>query len=102
MNGSAEKPGAEADKAEADESQPEEDVAEAQQPAAEASEAGAELEELVVAQDENGDAAALEDLDENDYDGFLYKLEDDVTKQEVKEMETAIDELSEDPESGEG
>ena len=68
---------------------------------AEASDAMAELEELVVVQDEDGEAAALEDLDESDYDGFIYKLEDDVTKGEIKKMETAIDGLGEDPESGE-
>ena len=51
--------GAEADEAEAGEAQPEEDVAETQQPAAEASEPGTGLEELVVAHDGNGDAAAV-------------------------------------------
>jgi subtilisin family serine protease len=61
----------------------------------------AELEDLVTAHNENGDAAALEDLSDSDYDGFIYKLEDDATKREVKEMETAIEELAEDPESGE-
>ena len=77
-----------------DETEPEPQTADA-----DASDA-AKLEELVIVQDDDGDAAALEDLDEAEYDGFIYKLEDDVTKQEVKEMETAIDELSEDPESG--
>lgn len=61
----------------------------------------AELEDLVTAHNENGDAAALEDLNDSDYDGFIYKLEDDATKRDVKEMETAIEELAEDPESGE-
>ena len=61
----------------------------------------AALEDLVTVHDENGDAAALEDLNDSDYNGFIYKLEDDATKQEIKEMETAIDELAEDPESGE-
>ena len=92
--------GADQDIAGTDEVQPCEEEANVQPVDADASDAMGELEELVIAQDENGDAAALEDLDENDYDGFLYKLEDDVTKQEVKEMETAIDKLSEDPESG--
>lgn len=93
--------GAEADEAEAGEAQPEEDVAETQQPAAEASEPGTGLEELVVAHDGNGDAAAVDDLEETDYDGFIYKLEDNVTKKEIKKMETAIDELEADPQSGE-
>lgn len=90
-----------ADKADLDGSQTDETESESQPADAEASDAMAKLEELVMTQGEDGDAAALEDLDEAEYDGFIYKLEDDVTKQEVKEMETAIDELSEDPESGE-
>ena len=89
---------ADADKAETDGSQQE---AGAQLPDEEASGTMAELEELVMVHDENGDAATLEDLDENEYDGFIYKIEDDVTKREIKEMETAIDGLSEDPECGE-
>lgn len=76
-----------------------EEAQEGSQPEAEASDAAA-LEELVQAHDENGDAAALEDLDQDDYDGFIYKLEDSVTKQEVREMETAIDRLGEDTQSG--
>ena len=86
---------------EADVVQPEAEEPEAQQADADSPEAAAELEELVVAHDENGDAAALDDLNETDYDGFIYKLEDDVTKKEIKKMETAIDELESDPESGE-
>ena len=57
--------------------------------------AAADLEDLVVVHDENGGEAALEDLDESEYDGFIYRLREDVTKKEVKEMETAIDELGE-------
>jgi len=63
--------------------------------------AAADLEDLVVVHDENGSAAALEDLDESEFDGFIYKLREDVTKKEVKEMETAIDELGENPAAGE-
>ena len=61
--------------------------------------ANAQLEDLVVAHDENG-SAALEDLDEGKYDGFIYKLREDVTKKEVREMEAAIDELGEDSAAG--
>ncbi len=32
-------------------------------------------------------------LDESEYDGFIYKLDEDVTKREAKEMESAIDDL---------
>ncbi len=63
-------------------------------------EASAELQDLVMVHDENGGAVALEDLDESEYDGFIYKLQEDVTKKEIKEMETAIDELGEGPVSG--
>lgn len=35
----------------------------------------------------------LDSIDEKEYDGFIYKLEDDVTKKEVREMENAIDNL---------
>ena len=35
----------------------------------------------------------LDSLDESDYDGFIYKLADDTTKSEIKEMEKAIDDL---------
>ncbi len=47
--------------------------------------------------DELSDAITVEldHLDGNEYDGFIYKLADDVTKKEVKEMESAIDELDE-------
>ena len=55
--------------------------------------ANAPMEDLVVVHDENGSAAALEDLGESEFDGFIYKLREDVTKKEVKEMETAIDEI---------
>ena len=82
-----------ADKAAPGGSQPSETEAEQQPVDAETSDAMAKLEKLVMAQDEDGDAAALEDLDEAEYNGFISK--------EVKEMETAIDELNEDPESGE-
>lgn len=92
---------AEQDVAETDEVQPSAAEVNAQPADAEASDATAELEGLVVVKDENGDTAGLEDLDESDYDGFIYKIKDDVTKREIKEMETAIDELSEDPDSGE-
>ena len=37
----------------------------------------------------------LDSIDEKEYDGFIYKLEDDVTKKEVKEMESAINDLDE-------
>lgn len=63
--------------------------------------ANAPMEDLVVVHDENGSAAALEDLGESEFDGFIYKLREDVTKKEVKEMETAIDELGENPAAGE-
>ena len=81
-------------------SQPGETETEAQPADAETSGAVAELEKLVTVKDEDGETADLEDLDESAYDGFIYKIKDDVTKQEIKEMETAIDKLDEDPDSG--
>ena len=51
------------------------------------------LEDLIIATDENGNSINIDELDESEYDGFLYKLKDDTTKAEVKEMEGAIDEL---------
>lgn len=40
----------------------------------------------------------LDSVDEDAYDGFIYKLEDNTTKKEIKEMETAIDDLAEEQE----
>ena len=67
---------------------------------------GTEGEEPVVESEVTSTGAAVEELndaltvnldsvDEKEYDGFIYKLEDDVTKKEVKEMESAIDDLDE-------
>ena len=58
----------------------------------------ADLSDLVVVTDENGNSMDISEIDESQYDGFLYKLEDDTTKAEVREMKEAIGELGEDQE----
>lgn len=35
----------------------------------------------------------LDSVDEDTYDGFIYKLKDDTTRKEIKEMESSIDDL---------
>ena len=35
----------------------------------------------------------LDSVDEDAYDGFIYKLKDDTTRKEIKEMESSIDDL---------
>ena len=52
-----------------------------------------EITDLLTVTDDQGGEVELEDLDEDEYDGFLYKLKDSVTKKEIGEMENAIDEL---------
>ena len=43
------------------------------------------LEDLLVVTDENGDAIELKDLDEADYDGFIYKIKEDAANTEIRE-----------------
>lgn len=62
--------------------------------------AGSSAEDLLIVKDEAGKTIGLEDLDENAYDGFIYKLEEDTAKKEIREMENAIDELEADPAGG--
>ena len=72
-----------------------------EQEEAEEADAAADLPDLsglVIAVDENGDSVGLEEISEDEYDGFLYKVKDDTTKSEIKEMENAIDELEEEQE----
>ncbi|MGX8774582.1 MAG: S8 family serine peptidase [Bacillota bacterium] len=62
-------------------------------PAAEVSGSGGDLTDLLVVNDEDGNRIDLEDLDEDQYDGFIYKMKDDTTNAEINEMEEAIDGL---------
>ena len=55
--------------------------------------ADADLTDFLSVTDENGDNIDIEDLDEDTYDGFIYKIKDDTTDTELKEMEEAIDDL---------
>lgn len=86
-----------ADETEVDVNNPEagaEEAAEAEATAAEETETtNTELSDLIVVKDEDGNSMDLNEIDESQYNGFIYKLEDDTTKAEVKEMEQAIDEL---------
>ena len=52
-----------------------------------------DLSDLVLVTDENGDSIDISEVDEAEYEGFLYKLEDDVTKKEIKEMKNAAEEV---------
>lgn len=71
-----------------------EEVAESETPAEEETETTAEdLSELLVITDANGNSIDLEDVDKDAYDGFIYRLKDDTTKTETKEMDEAISEL---------
>lgn len=51
------------------------------------------VEELVVAYDEDRDEIPLGDV-EADYDGFIFKLKDDATRGEIRELEQNIEEKS--------
>ncbi len=86
-----------ADETEVDVNNPEagaEEAAETEATAAEETETtNTELSDLIVVKDEDGNSMDLNEIDESQYNGFIYKLEDDTTKAEVKEMEQAIDEL---------
>ena len=94
----------------AEQSMTDEDVAAADDEAATEEQEAAEADEATVEETagedntvnteaigemENALTVDLDSIDESDYDGFIYKLEDDVTKKEVKEMENAIDDLDE-------
>ena len=57
-----------------------------------------DLSELVIVSDEDGNEINLEDLDESEYDGFLYTLTEDAAKSEIREMETAASDLEGDQE----
>ena len=57
-----------------------------------------DLSDLVIVRDENGNEIDLEDLDESEYDGFLYSLTEDASKSEIKEMEAAASDLEGDQE----
>ena len=61
----------------------------------------AATDEAVVEELTEAVEADLDQLDESEYDGFIYKLKDDTTTKELKEMESAIDDLSEDQEVSE-
>ena len=63
------------------------------QDAADAAASAADLADLIVASDEEGNLADIEDIDENAYDGFVYKMADGTTKTEIKVMENAAEEL---------
>lgn len=53
-----------------------------------------DLSNLIVVTDEDGNSMDISELDESQYDGFLYKLEDNTTKADVREMEQAIGDLN--------
>ena len=57
-----------------------------------------DLSDLIVVTDEDGNSMDISELDESQYDGFLYKLEDSTTKADVREMEQAIGDLNADQE----
>lgn len=63
---------------------------------AEESEEAEEKEEAVQNDLSEALTVDLDSVDENEYDGFIYKLADGTTKREIKEMEDAIDDLQED------
>lgn len=63
--------------------------------------AGNSAEDLLIVKDETGKTIDLEDLDEDAYDGFVYKLEENTSNKEIRKMENAIDELEADPAGGE-
>ncbi|MBR0457349.1 MAG: S8 family serine peptidase [Firmicutes bacterium] len=69
--------------------------------AAAGTEEGAAADEAVIEELTDAVEADLDQLDESEYDGFIYKLKDDTTTKEIKEMEGAIDELGEDQEVSE-
>jgi len=66
---------------------------EATEAVAEESEETEETEETVQNDLSEALAVDLDRIDEDAYDGFIYKLEDSTTNKEIKEMETAIEEL---------
>ena len=76
-----------------------EEAAETEATAAETTETtNADLSDLIVVRDEDGNNMDLSEIDESQYNGFIYKLEDDTTKADVKEMKQAIDDLNENQE----
>ena len=66
---------------------------EATEVVAEESEEAEETEETVQNDLSEALTVDLDRIDEDAYDGFIYKLKDDATKTEIKEMESAIEEL---------
>ncbi len=55
--------------------------------------ADAEIEELVTARDDEGREVPLEQIDENDYDGFICVLDRDADRAQIDEMQDQIDEI---------
>ncbi len=65
----------------------------AEEPAADLAE-GNPMEDLLVVRDNRGRKTDLDAVDEGSYDGFLYVLKDDTSKQDIREMEENIEALN--------
>jgi len=57
-----------------------------------------EIEALVEVLNNDGNEMALDDLSDDEYDGFIYSLKDDTSRAEIRDMESEISTLSGDAE----
>ena len=49
--------------------------------------------QLLMVSDAEGDMASLSEIDENDYNGFIYVLKEDATEEQIEEIENNIEEI---------